>query len=206
MDTLRLKKECVQMPRKYCARTGDGFTLIEVLITIVVIAIGLLGLAGLQVTTLNNQFEAYQRAQALMILEDMSSRIRANAAAAKADEYSEGVLYGLLPEADCSTETTTANRDLCEWNITLAGSGIKLETGNPDTEDVGSVLGARGCIENIVGSTDGETIIRLTIAWQGLTETRAPGLEYDCGENQYGDDGFRRVVSLDTVLANLVLP
>lgn len=202
MDELRLQKKGVQVARMHPNKNRAGFTLIEVLITIVIIAIGLLGLAGLQVTTLNNQFEAYQRAQALLMLEDMSNRIRANALAAKAGDYTEGAQYGLLAEADCSIPATTALRDLCEWNITLAGSGVKLETGGPATEDVGSVLGARGCLENVVGSTDGETIIRLTIAWQGMTATKAPFSQ--CGVNQYGEETHRRTVSLDTVLAKLL--
>ncbi len=44
-----------------------GFTLIEVLVTIVILAVGLLGLALLQTTSLNNQLEAYQRAQAHVV-------------------------------------------------------------------------------------------------------------------------------------------
>jgi len=178
-----------------------GFTLIEVLVTVVVIAIGLLGLAGLQVATVNNQFEAYQRAQALMLLEDMSNRIRANGDAARDGDYTEGAQYGLLAVEDCSDdETTTAERDLCEWNTVLAGAGTTLDVEGVES-NVGSIVGARGCLENIVGSTDGETIIRLTIAWQGKTPTQAP--PSTCGQNQYGDDEYRRVVSLDTVLADL---
>lgn len=177
-----------------------GFTLIEVLITVVFIAIGLLGLAGLQVATVNNQFEAYQRAQALLLLEDLSNRIRANAAEAQDGDYTEDNDYGLQPEADCSAEVTTAARDLCEWNIALAGSGTVLNVEGVEA-NVGSIQGARGCLENIAGSSDGETIIRLTIAWQGRTPTQAPVSQ--CGLNQYGDDEYRRVISLDTVLANL---
>jgi len=177
-----------------------GFTLIEVLITIVVIAIGLLGLAGLQVATVNNQFEGYQRAQALLLLEDMSNRIRANAPAARDGEYTEDIDYGLQPEEDCSAKVTTAERDLCEWNIALAGSGTVRDVEGVET-NVGSIEGARGCLENIVGSTDGETIIRLTIAWPGRSPTAAP--VSTCGQNQYGADEYRRVASLDTVLANL---
>lgn len=180
-------------------RGSRGFTLIEVLITVLILAIGLLGLASLQMTSLNSQVEAYQRAQAVLLLEDMANRIRANAVAAKAGDYTVGAQYGLLTEEDCSTKTDAAARDLCEWNIALAGSGVKL-----GAEDVGSVLGARGCIENILGSTDGETNIRLTIAWQGMTPTKAPSST--CGLDQYGDpDSLRRTASLDTVLANLVL-
>jgi len=179
-----------------------GFTLIEVLITIVVIAIGLLGLAGLQVATVNNQFEGYQRAQALLLLEDMSNRIRANAPAARDGEYTEADDYGLQTEADCADPSidTTAKRDMCEWNIALAGSGTVRDVEGVEA-NVGSIEGARGCLENIAGSTDGETIIRLTIAWQGRTATAAP--TSTCGQNQYGDDEYRRVASFDTVLANL---
>ena len=175
-----------------------GFTLIEVLITVVIIAIGLLGLATLQVTSLNSQLEAYHRAQALMLLEDMASRIRANAAVAQAGGYTVAVIddYGLASEEDCSLETTTAAKDLCEWNLALAGAGVTLDAAN-----LGSALGARGCIENIAGTAFGETIIRLTVAWQGTVATAAPNSL--CGQGEYGDDALRRAVTLDTVLGDL---
>lgn len=176
-----------------------GFTLIEVLVTIVILAIGLLGLAGLQVTSLNNQLESYQRAQAILLLEDMANRIRSNATAARSGAYTDGSDYGLQAEENCASKVVTAERDLCEWNSALAGSNIKL-----DTENTGSVLGARGCLERLPVSADGATSIRLTIAWQGMSKTRAPAAE--CGEDQYGeDDAYRRTASLDTVLADLTL-
>jgi type IV pilus assembly protein PilV len=201
MDALIFQKKPAPMIKTRDTQSLSGFTLIEVLITIVVVAIGLLGLAGLQVTSLNNQLESYQRAQALLLLEDMSNRIRVNAVAAKAGAYTDGDQYGLLTEEDCSAEATTAERDLCDWNIALAGTGVML-----DTEVVGSVLGARGCIDDITttaGSSDGETVIRLTIAWQGMAKTAAPSSV--CGLNQYGEDTYRRTASIDTVLANLAL-
>ena len=64
-----------------------GFTLIEVLVTFLIVAIGLLGLGALQVNTMNNSFETYQRALVASIVEDMAARIRMNANAAVAGEY-----------------------------------------------------------------------------------------------------------------------
>ena len=186
-------------PRRGSRREQAGFTLIEVLITFLILAVGLLGLAGLQVTTLDSQFEAYQRAQAVMLAEDMANRIRVDALAARAGDYTVGDQYGLLADADCTVITNSADRYLCEWNQVIAGAGV-TEAG----QRLGSIVGARGCIANMVGSTDGESIIRVTIAWQGNSPTVAPAST--CGENQYGDDDrFRRTASVDVVLANLAL-
>ncbi|MCB1690882.1 MAG: type IV pilus modification protein PilV [Halioglobus sp.] len=187
------------MNKPFALRRDRGFTLIEVLVTVIILAVGLLGLAGLQMSSMNNQLESYQRAQAMLMLEDMANRIRSNAVAAKAGAYAAASDYGLRAEEDCSTKVLTAERDLCEWNLALAGSGVTL-----DTKNAGSVLGARGCVESIPGTANGEINIRLTIAWQGMSKTRSPAS--DCGEDQYGDDdAYRRTASLDTVLANLTL-
>ena len=59
-------------------RAERGITLVEVLVTMVILAIGLLGLVGLQARVQVLQIESYQRAQALMLLNDMAGRIANN--------------------------------------------------------------------------------------------------------------------------------
>jgi len=60
-----------------------GFTLIEVLVSMIVLAIGLLGLAGLQMSSLRNNLSAYHRSQATQLAYDMADRMRTNIADAK---------------------------------------------------------------------------------------------------------------------------
>ena len=50
---------------------NSGFTMIEVLVSLLVITFGLLGLAGLQTRMQQAEFESYQRSQALVLLYDM---------------------------------------------------------------------------------------------------------------------------------------
>lgn len=54
-----------------------GFTLIEILVTVIVLSIGLLGLAGLQATSFKFNSTAYQRSQATSLAYDIADRIRA---------------------------------------------------------------------------------------------------------------------------------
>lgn len=55
-----------------------GVTLLEVLISIVVLAVGLLGYAGLQTVSLKNNLSAYHRSQATMMAYDVIDRMRAD--------------------------------------------------------------------------------------------------------------------------------
>ena len=61
------------------ATEAGGFTLIEVLVALVVLAVGLLGLAALQVMSLKYNQTAYNRNQATVIANDLADRMRANA-------------------------------------------------------------------------------------------------------------------------------
>ena len=57
---------------------NQGFTLIEVLVSMVILAIGLLGLAGLRVIALRDSQDAYAMQQAILLATDMQARMRSN--------------------------------------------------------------------------------------------------------------------------------
>ena len=63
-----------------------GFTLLEVLIAVMLLAVGLLGLAGLQAVSLRNNHSAYLRSQATMLTYDIIDSMRTNRSAAQAAE------------------------------------------------------------------------------------------------------------------------
>lgn len=177
----------------------SGFTLIEILVTILILAVGLLGLAGLQSKMLSTEFEAYQRSHALVLVQDMVSRINANRAAARASEYSGTAVYGTGSSlgSNCDAAADMVAFDLCSWSAALQGAATTV-----GSDAVGAMIGARGCIETLSGSATSEVILRVTVAWQGMSPTVAPSL--GCGEGDYGtDDKMRRAVSMVVTLAYL---
>ncbi|WP_417316081.1 MULTISPECIES: type IV pilus modification protein PilV [Gammaproteobacteria] len=66
----------------------SGYGLIEVLVAVLVLAIGLLGLAGLQTQSLRFNNEAYFRTQATLLAMDMADRLRSNREAARVNSGS----------------------------------------------------------------------------------------------------------------------
>lgn len=178
--------------------TQRGTSLLEVLVTIVILAIGLLGLAGLQARLQSSEMEAYQRAQALVLLNDMASRIATNRT--NAATYVTGSGSPLGGTATCPTTTATRQQiDAGEWCNSLKGAGETLGGSN-----VGAMIGGRGCIENIGG---GQYLV--TVAWQGMTPISAPVPA--CGQGLYNGatgsactgDLCRRVITTVVRIGNL---
>jgi type IV pilus assembly protein PilV len=167
------------------ARNELGTTMIEVLVSIIIVVLGLLGLAGLQSRAAVAEVEAFQRAQAVVLVQDMVDRINANRKNSTA--YITVTPVG-TPNAvvDCGAMNGPA-RDLCEWNNALLGSaesvgGLK----------VGAMIGARGCVADL-GTTLPRTYL-VSVVWQGLAATKAPGAT-TCGAGLYGDDAQRRAIT-----------
>lgn len=184
--------------RSMTSLTQRGFTLIEVLVTFLIVTVGLLGLAALQVNTINDQFEAYQRAQVTLLVDDMADRIRVSAQSAKDGLYSATPAspYGKQSTStDCTAFTEVYKRDLCEWNEILVG--VSKQEGSTS---VGAPLGAVGCIETRAGQGVGDTVLRVSVAWQGMTESAAPAVTLSCGAGLYGSEAFRRVIFRDVVV------
>lgn len=176
-----------------------GTTMLEVLITLVILAFGLLGLAGLHIKIQTLDMEAYQRAQAILLLRDMAERIRANSAeAASYVPASATTMYGTGYTATCPG-STQAEKDICEWSNALQGAA-ESSSGT----QVGAMIGARGCIQQITAPDPTAGICqpgtyRVSVAWQGLFATSAPVLT--CGSGQYGaNEAIRRAISSDIVI------
>lgn len=182
-----------------------GYTLLEVLVALVLVSIALLGLAGLQIRAQQAEVEAYQRAQAMLLVEDMINRIAVNRddniwnqCYALSNPASGtpflGTGSGAIPAcpAGAGPQALLADTDMAAWDNLLDGAS-ETAGGN----NVGSLAGARGCIYFTppVLTTTPPTpgILTVTVAWQGEVETAAPADQ--CATGQYGDDRLRRTVS-----------
>ncbi len=105
----------------------SGFTLIEVLITLVVFAVGLLGLAALQIRAMQFVHDAYIHSQAQVLAYDVLDRIRANRIEAMSLTTSNYVLTfddnPAAPGTNCAATDCTAPEmaqfDLYEWREML---------------------------------------------------------------------------------------
>jgi len=170
-----------------------GFSMIEVLITIIILMVGLLGLAGLQGRAMTAQMESYQRSQALILLKDMADRINANRL--NAPSYVTGVTLG-TGQACPAAGATVASKDLFEWCNALLGAA-EVQGG----ANVGAMIGARGCITQTTAPAASVAAQYLVaIAWQGFNSTAAPAIV--CGQGDYGaNDALRRVVALPVNIA-----
>lgn len=141
----------------YLSKYQSGFSLIEILIALMILSVGLLGLAALQAAALKTNHGAYYRSQAVFLAYDICDRMRANklqaaagvynraiddsAPAASADgddiedidmdEWYNNYLTNLIPDSDASINCDT--NALCsvsiQWNENRSDLGSSL-TGN----------------------------------------------------------------------------
>ena len=143
-------------------KTQSGFTLLEVLVAIVVLSLGLLGLAGLQAASLSNNQTAYYRGIATQQAYDIADRLRANLAGAGSPNYSYNNLAAGLPggNPDCFAATCSpanmAISDRRQWNTANA---TLLPNGNGTVVCVDGPAAA-GCT-----AATGNWVFNITVTW-----------------------------------------
>ena len=116
-----------------------GFTMVEVLVGLVVLAVGMLGIASLLVTSLNSASSAIAHMQAVNLATDIADRIRANRRAGSA-YAAAGANNGCVGAGAVScTPAQMAANDIYLWQRQLTnafgGAGatgtITFTAGNP---------------------------------------------------------------------------
>lgn len=133
-------------------RHGAGMTLIEVLVTLVIISVGLLGVAAMQLSTVRNNYDAFVRSQAAVLASDILDRVRANRTVALRTPVAYNVALGAQPAADGSR----ASSDIGDWKATLLAqlpNGDGAITVTPIAAPVGP------------GTAPPRAIVTITIQW-----------------------------------------
>lgn len=112
-----------------------GLTLVETLVALLVLSIGLLGLAGLQTSSLRFNNSALHRTQATALAYDVVDRMRANRRAALNSDYDGG-----FDSRACGGAVggTPVERDVAEWRDRVAcklpdGTASIVRNGNEFT-------------------------------------------------------------------------
>ena len=172
-----------------------GFTLIEVLVTLVITAIALLGFVELQNRAQIANLEATQRAYATMIASNMAEQIKANpeigADCNLTASFDVGSGHGTW-----NHPCESGNNSVKEWHKDLRGNRETINSGN---QKIGSIKNGHGCINYTAAVPASGTPAKYTVsvAWKGFQKTAAGGPSGSCGFGEYGNSGYHRLVSLD---------
>ncbi len=97
-------------------RSEVGSTMIEVLVSVVVVAIGLLGMASLQLNSVKTSFDSAGQSQASWLAQEMAERIRSNnsdAAEFYIDAAANNASCGTAPSVYCGLVNGIGSVDSC---------------------------------------------------------------------------------------------
>lgn len=198
-----------------------GFTLIEVLVTIAVMLLGILGVIGMQARSTVMEFESYQRGEALSLVREMQGRLTDSRAIVDgylndAVSSTHGGVYvgsganakdfstGSVCVAGAGVPLAEAEFEMCQWGLALQGAAA-LE----GSSKVGAMIGARGCLIRVVPA-EGNALadIYVTVVWQGKSPSAEPDPDSPAGQNfcandvNFGDR-LRRGVTVRVLVPNL---
>lgn len=186
----------------------SGFSLIELLVTIVVFSVGLLTVAGLQAVSKRANYEALQRSTASHVAYGLLEDMRANGPglavyAASADLGGGSIPAEPVPNcnstaAPCSGPQLAAH-DLWFWEQVLDGAQ-EVTAG----AGVGGLVSPTLCIAGAVGGLAGTYVV--TVVWRGTTALTDPAVN-DCGagSGNYGDNNeYRRMLQVTTFLDPII--
>jgi type IV pilus assembly protein PilV len=157
-------------------RQEAGFTLLEILVAVVILSLGLLGLAGLQVSSLNNNQTAYYRSIASQQAYDMADRMRANLAGIRADDNYDNLTTKTAQGCFASPceEEQMVTSDYFQWRTANAA----LLPGGGGT--VRCMIGPSAtCATNTAGSS---RVFDITVTWieKGMNDTGANSSDPNC--------------------------
>ncbi|MFL0808788.1 MAG: type IV pilus modification protein PilV [Agarilytica sp.] len=176
-----------------------GAGLIEVLIAFLLLSIGGVGLASMQIKAKRMSYEAVQRSVATSLARDIIERMRNNPSslASYVTNNLGNSSISAEPSPNCidvaCSNAQLAAHDLWEWERSLDGASEQIEVSG-NSVFAGGLDTPRACITN----TNGQ--VAVAIVWKGYQEMTNP-TNSTCGEGLglYGtNEAERQVVLIGT--------
>ena len=149
-------------------RRQAGFTLVEVLVAMLVLAVGLIGLAGLQLASMKSNHSAYRRSQAAIAVYDLLDRIRADPASFA------GIAQALTYEEERCHDKDTGIGAFEDWKCLIDLIALPVPTG--------AVVPPRAVLDCTGGNPCGSGNCEIAVSWddsrgertqEGQTSNRA---------------------------------
>ena len=145
----------------------NGFSMVEVLVSLVVIGIGLLGLSGLQIAALKGTNNAHSLNVASMIAMELSDRMRANPAGVIGGFYENNVGCDAPNENQCRTATFCSPEKIARLDVEEIMCGV-LKSGKREGGVANLLVNANLIIDHSVDCDLGITDVdetTITINW-----------------------------------------
>ena len=170
----------------------DGFTLIEVLVSLVILSIGLLGIAKLMFVSSHANDSAYLRSQATALAYEILDNMRGNRQEAIAGTYQTGfaaTATTTLPlgfscdgiAAQCTT-TNLALFDVYQWKLRLNTASVP-----PGTPPIGALPNGKGSVA--VATSNAQTTVTIVVSWDDTV-----------AQTTFGEVVAPETVTLETLL------
>ena len=166
-----------------------GLSLIELMVSLVILVVGLIGIFNLHLIAKRGSFESFQQTQAAYLANDIVNRMKLNRSELSnyADTYTGAKAAVKSCETNICTTTETLNWDQYQWDQTLIGASEQV--GN---QKVGGLDSPVACIIENAGA------VSVTITWRGIREMSASSkVSSDCGHSL---GKRRRVFALNTMI------
>lgn len=190
--------------------------MVEVMVTLIIVLVGLLGIAGLQIKAQTSELESYQRAQALILMSDIVDRINVNRLTAPCFEITTNTTSGTpfigvagsghLGTPSCTVSTGAYNTQAVN-TLTMLDNLLKGAAETLSGTEVGAMIGARACISydpaTELDGVSGTGLYTIIVTWQGMSDLLAP-VGMNCAVGLYGSELKRRAVSTTVRIARLL--
>lgn len=172
-------------------KEAKGFSLIEVMVSLVILVIGLIGIFNLHIVAKRGSFESFQQTQASYYTNDIINRMKLN----RTQLGSYAGTYSGTPDSvtACSGIACTPSQmhlwDIFEWQSAFMGA-----TETVGTQNVGGLDTPTSCI--MVNGND----VTVVMSWKGIRATSDSIRFPDCGSSSDSSSNRRRVYSIQTVI------